>query len=84
MSFKYLVDYAIIPRDEKILIASLLGLAASLLAASAAGLSLDYLCTKFSPGVLNDLRWRMFAHLQRRLGWFFEACPCCCERERPA
>ncbi len=65
MSFKYLVDYAIIPRDEKILIAILLGQAASLLAASSAGLGLDYLYTKFSTGVLNDLRWRMFTHLQR-------------------
>ena len=71
MSFKYLVDYAIIPRDEKILIVILLGLAASLLVASAAGLGLDYLYTKFSTGVLNDLRWRMFTHLQRLSMNFF-------------
>jgi ATP-binding cassette subfamily B protein len=65
MSFKYLVDYAIIPRNERILIAILTGLACSLVVASAAGLGLDYLYAKFTTGVLNDLRWRMFTHLQR-------------------
>jgi ATP-binding cassette subfamily B protein len=65
MSFKYLVDYAIIPRNERILIAILTGLACSLVVASVAGLGLDYLYAKFTTGVLNDLRWRMFTHLQR-------------------
>ena len=75
MSFKYLVDYAIVPRNEKILIAILVALAASLIVASAAGLGLDYLYAKFSTGVLNDLRWRMFKHLQRLSMNFFARAP---------
>jgi ABC-type bacteriocin/lantibiotic exporter with double-glycine peptidase domain len=61
MSFKYLVDYAIVPHDEKILFAILAGLALSLVVASAAGLGLDYLYAKFATGVLNDLRLRPVA-----------------------
>ena len=71
LSFKYLVDYAIIPRDEKILVAILTGLAGGLIVASAAGLGLDYLYAKFSTAVLNDLRWQMFTHLQRLSMNFF-------------
>jgi ATP-binding cassette subfamily B protein len=71
MSFKYLVDYAIVPHDEKILFAILAGLALSLVVASSAGLGLDYLYAKFATGVLNDLRLRMFAHLQRLSANFF-------------
>jgi ATP-binding cassette, subfamily B, bacterial len=71
MSFKYLVDYAIVPRNEKILIIILTALAASLVVASAAGLGLDYLYARFTTGVLNDLRWRMFQHLQRLSMNFF-------------
>ena len=71
MSFKYLVDYAILPRNETILMAILAGLAASLIVAAAAGLALDYLYAKFSTAVMNDLRWQMFTHLQRLSMNFF-------------
>jgi len=71
MSFKYLVDYAIVPRNEKILIAILMGLACGLVVASATGLGLDYLYAKFTTGVLNDLRRQMFTHLQRLSMNFF-------------
>ncbi|MEO6478663.1 ATP-binding cassette domain-containing protein [Luteolibacter sp.] len=71
MSFKYLVDDAILPRNEKMLVVILTGLAASLVVASAAGLGLDYLYAKFSTGVLNDLRLRMFTHLQQLSANFF-------------
>jgi ATP-binding cassette subfamily B protein len=65
MSFKYLVDYAIVPKAEKTLMIILAALAASLVIASAVGLGLDYLYAKFSTNVLNDLRAKMFAQLQR-------------------
>jgi len=71
MSFKYLVDYAIIPRNGKILAAILTGLACGLVVTSAAGLGCDYLYAKFTTGVLNDLRQRMFTHLQRLSMNFF-------------
>lgn len=65
MSFKYLVDSAIVPRNEKVLIAILAGLTVGVVVVSAAGLGCDYLYARFSTGVLNDLRWRLFKHLQR-------------------
>ena len=71
LSFKYLVDYAIVPKNEATLITILAALAAGLAVASAAGLGLDYLYAKFSTGVLNDLRWKMFSHLQRLSSGFF-------------
>ncbi len=40
MSFKLLVDYAIVPQNQKVLVGVLAG---SLVLASAAGLGLDYL-----------------------------------------
>jgi ATP-binding cassette, subfamily B, bacterial len=64
MSFKYLVDYAIVPRDEKVLIVILAGLTGGGVVVSAAGLGCDYLYARFSTGVLNDLRWRLFTHLR--------------------
>ncbi len=71
MSFKYLVDYAIVPKDEKVLIAILVGLTCGVVVVSAAGLGCDYLYARFSTGVLNDLRCRMFKHLQRLSMNFF-------------
>ncbi len=71
MTFKYLVDFAIVPKDEKILLTILAALVASLIVASVAGLGLDYLYAKFSTGVLNNLRWTMFTHLQRLSMNFF-------------
>jgi len=71
MSFKYLVDYAIVPHDEQILVTILVTLAASLIVASAAGLGLDYLYAGFTTRLLNELRLRMFSHLQRLSANFF-------------
>lgn len=71
MGFKYLVDFAIIPRNEHNLILILTGLAGGLLAASAAGLGLDYFYAGFSTRLLNDLRWKMFTHLQHLSADFY-------------
>jgi ATP-binding cassette, subfamily B, bacterial len=71
MSFKYLVDDAIVPRNEKVLFAILAGLTVGVVVVSAVGLGCDYLYAKFTTGVLNDLRWRMFTHLQRLAMNFF-------------
>ncbi len=71
MSFKYLVDDAIVPRNEKVLFAILAGLTGGVVVVSAVGLGCDYLYAKFTTGVLNDLRWRMFTHLQRLAMNFF-------------
>lgn len=65
MSFKYLVDYAIVPKNETVLVGILAGLTIGVVVVSAAGLGCDYLYAQFSTGLLNELRARMFQHLQR-------------------
>ena len=64
MGFKYLVDLAIIPKNEQNLVTILTVLAVGLIVASATGLGLDLLYARFSTRLLNDLRWKMFNHLQ--------------------
>ncbi|MEO8615094.1 MAG: ATP-binding cassette domain-containing protein [Luteolibacter sp.] len=71
MGFKYLVDFAIIPKNEQNLVSILMVLAGGLIVASAAGLGLDFLYARFSTGLLNDLRWKMFTHLQRLSADFY-------------
>ncbi len=75
MSFKYLVDSAIVPRDEKVLIGILAGLTIGVVLVSAAGLGCDYLYAKFSTSILNDLRWRLFQQLQRLSMNYFARSP---------
>ncbi len=75
MSFKYLVDCAIVPRNGKILVAILTGLTVGLVLTTAASLGCDYLYAKFTTGLLNALRWRMFEHLQRLSMNFFARAP---------
>jgi len=71
MGFKYLVDLAIVPKNEQNLITILTVLASGLIVASAAGLGLDFLYARFSTRLLNDLRWEMFTHLQRLSADFY-------------
>lgn len=71
LSFKYLVDLAIVPRDERALWIILAVLAGSLMATAAAGLGLDFLHARFVTNVLNGLRLRMFTHLQQLSMDFF-------------
>src|ERR1700704_5082453 len=59
MSFKYLLDYAIVPRNGEILVLILAGLAGGVVLAAGAYIGCDYLYAKFTTGVLNDLRWEM-------------------------
>ena len=71
MSFKYLLDYAIVPRNGEILVLILAGLAGGVVLAAGAYIGCDYLYAKFTTGVLNDLRWQMFTQLQRLSMSFF-------------
>ncbi len=71
MSFKYLLDYAIVPRNGKILVVILAALAGGLVLAGVAYIGSDYFYARFTTGVLNDLRWRMFKQLQRLSTNFF-------------
>jgi len=71
MGFKYLVDLAIIPKNEQNLVTILSAMAVGLVLASTAGLGLDYLYAGFLTRLLNDLRWKMFSHLQRLSADFY-------------
>jgi len=75
MSFKYLVDSAIVPRNEQVLLGILAGLTIGVVVVSAAGLGCDYLYAKFSTSILNDLRWRLFQQLQRLSMNYFARSP---------
>lgn len=71
MSFKFLIDNAIIPRDRHALFLILGLLAGGVVIVSLAGLGRDYLYAKICAALLNDFRARLFSHLQRlSLGFY--------------
>jgi ATP-binding cassette subfamily B protein len=65
LSFQFLVDRAIIPRDSRVLTLVLVGLAGVFVLAALAGVGKDFLLARVVARVLNDLRLAMFDHLQR-------------------
>jgi len=65
LSFRVLVDRAIIPRDSRLLTLVLAGLAGVFALAALAGVGKDFLLARVVARVLNDLRLAMFDHLQR-------------------
>jgi ATP-binding cassette subfamily B protein len=71
LSFKFLIDNAIIPRDRQVLFLILGLLAGGVVLVSLAGLGRDYLYAKICAALLNDFRARLFIHLQRlSLGFY--------------
>jgi ATP-binding cassette subfamily B protein len=65
LSFKFLIDNAIIPRDSGMLFLILGLLAGGVVLVSLAGLGRDYLYAKICAALLNDFRKQLFSHLQR-------------------
>jgi len=65
LAFKYLIDEAIPERDGRLLWIVLTVMAAAVLMAGAAAIGRDYLYARLGSSVMNDLRLRMFEHLQR-------------------
>jgi ATP-binding cassette, subfamily B, bacterial len=71
LSFVYLVDHAIVPRDVRLLARVLTGLCLLFVLAAAAALWKDRLSARIGAGVVNDLRLRLFEHLHEvPLGFF--------------
>ncbi|HEY0583728.1 MAG TPA: ABC transporter transmembrane domain-containing protein, partial [Chloroflexota bacterium] len=64
LSFRYLIDDAILPGDFGLMVAIVGGLGALFLAQTGATLVREYLAARVGAGVLNRLRARLFAHLQ--------------------
>ena len=74
ISFKLLIDRAIVPRDQHVLFLILALLVAGMLLVSVSGVLRDYLYADVCSRVLNDLRRQMFEHLQRlSMGYYSHA-----------
>ena len=65
LSFRFIIDRAIIPRDGRLLTLILTALAALFVLAALAGVAKEFLLAKVVARVLNDVRLAMFDHLQR-------------------
>ncbi|HEX7275739.1 MAG TPA: ABC transporter transmembrane domain-containing protein [Acidimicrobiales bacterium] len=65
LAFKYLIDDAIPNRDRGLLWTVLGVMAGAVLLAGFTAMGRDYLYAKLGSNVMNDLRLRMFEHLQR-------------------
>src|SRR5262245_4289276 len=65
LSFKFLIDGALIDRDHRLLVFILSVLGGGVVIASAAGLARDYLFAQVSSSALSNLRFTLFKHLQR-------------------
>src|SRR5215510_1185672 len=64
LSFKYLIDGALIDRDHRVLVLILTLLSVGVVIASAAGLARDYLYSQVSSNAMGNLRFALFNHLQ--------------------
>jgi len=72
LSFKFLIDDAITPRDGEMLALILGILVGSGIVFSLASIALDYLAARISNDLINGLRMDLFEHLQRLPVSFFE------------
>ena len=71
MSLKVLIDSAIEPRDAGMLWLLIGVLVGAVVIAGAVAVARDYLYARLGTAVLNDLRLRMFEHLQRLSAGFY-------------
>src|SRR5437867_9588831 len=71
LSLKLIIDTALPARDGMLLLWILAGLAGGFIVALIANLCADYLTARVSANILNDLRLKMFSHLQRLSMDFF-------------
>ena len=65
LSLKFLIDYAITPRDARFMFLILGGLCAGFVLTAASQILRDYLYAWFGARILNDIRREMFSHFQR-------------------
>lgn len=70
-SFGIVLDQGIAQRDETLLWTVLLGLFAGALLSAIVAVGRDYLYARLGTSVMNDLRLRMFEHLQRLSASFY-------------
>lgn len=71
LSLKFIIDFAIVPRNKSVLLFILIVLCGGFLLTAASQVVRDYLYAWFGARVLKDLRKEMFHHLQRlSLGFY--------------
>ncbi len=75
LSLKFIIDYAITPRDARFLTLVLCGLGAGFLLTAASQVLRDYLYAWLGARILRDLRGEMFGHLQRLSLGFYARTP---------
>jgi ATP-binding cassette subfamily B protein len=74
LSLKFLIDYAIGPRDAKVMGLILGGLCLGFLLTAASQIVRDYLYAWLGSHILNDIRQEMFRHFQRlSIGFYARA-----------
>src|SRR5579871_6410400 len=62
--FNFLIDEAIVPQSEAVLLRTLGCLAGAVVAYALAVLGRDYVYSRLGASVVNDIRNRLFEHLQ--------------------
>jgi ATP-binding cassette subfamily B protein len=65
LSFKFLIDHAVLPRDMHMLVLILGVLFGGVVVVFVVGVARDYIYSQLTVSVLNDLRERLFSHIQR-------------------
>lgn len=65
LSFSFLIDHAIVPRDGRLLVVILATLGGLFVIAAVAGIVKDVVAARVVARVLNDIGLTMFEHLQR-------------------
>jgi ATP-binding cassette subfamily B protein len=74
LSFSYLIDDALSPRDRGVLLVILAALGASVLINVTVGIARDRLYARLGASVVGDIRASMFEHLQRlSVGYYARA-----------
>jgi ATP-binding cassette, subfamily B, bacterial len=72
LSFSFLIDKALIPKDKEALVVILVALAVAVVVGGAVGLGRDKLYANLTARVVADLRLRLFEHLQGLSIGFFQ------------
>lgn len=71
LSLKFIIDFAIVPRNARVLTLILAGLGGGFVLTATSQVIRDFLYAWFGARILNDLRKEMFRHLQRlSLGFY--------------
>jgi ATP-binding cassette subfamily B protein len=75
LGFKFITDDALIPHNFQILVLTLTVLVVALLMSTLTQIFSDYLYSRLATKILNDIRFKMYRHLQRLSMGFYTRTP---------